>query len=208
MHACEIAPTVRGLFSRQDGKGQSLGRAARQCERSTSSNTQESMTKRSLPPLPYSIRISPRLESMSRTLIATASEIRRPTPQQRIRAARYFRLGTFAKKVSVSSGLRTTGSELPVRIRGKHCLPHGTSRVQIKELHGGRERADALRREFPLIHQMGLILPDCFKIQLFRAGVEDFANSEKDVTSLCGGCEATQQHVPDKRSILRRGPFT
>ena len=50
------------------------------------------------------------------------------------------------------------------------------------------------------MQQMELILPDCFQIQLFRAHVAILCElgDVMDVTSLCGGCEATQQHVLDK----------
>jgi hypothetical protein len=47
---------------------------------------------------------------------------------------------------------------------------------------------------------MHFILPDGFQIQFFRAGVEKFCEfgDVMDVTSLCGGREATQLHVLDK----------
>src|ERR1035438_5992556 len=78
--------------------------------------------------------------------------------------------------------------------------PGHLERDQIDKLHSGSESVDALRRHLPLIQQIELVLPDRFQVQLLRAQVVILCEigDVMDVTSLCGGCEATQQHVLDK----------
>src|SRR4029077_15761241 len=59
---------------------QTVGRAMRYQSRSNSNSRGESIAKRSLRPLPCSMRSSMRSESMSDTFSATTSETRNPAP--------------------------------------------------------------------------------------------------------------------------------
>ena len=65
---------------RTRGNSQTAGRAMRYQSRSNSNSRGESIAKRSLRPLPCSMRSSMRSESMSDTFSATTSETRNPAP--------------------------------------------------------------------------------------------------------------------------------
>src|SRR6266571_5259769 len=73
--AIELA---RGSIGSPPGNSQTAGRAMRYQSRSSSNSFGESIAKRSLRPLPCSIRSSRRSESTSDTFSATTSETRRP----------------------------------------------------------------------------------------------------------------------------------
>ena len=66
---------------------------------------------------------------------------------------------------------------------------------------------------FLVVEQIQFVLPDVLQSQLFRAGAIVLCklNGVMGVTSLCGGCEATQLHVLDKslseRVSYQMAPF-
>jgi len=70
---------------------------------------------------------------------------------------------------------------------------------QVEELHGGNERIDALRGEFPLLGQIQLVLADGFQIQLLGAAVEILGELGHimDVAALGRAREIAEAHVFD-----------
>ena len=78
--AIELARGHRLGWIAAGKQSQPCGRAARHQVRSSSSRCGDSMTLRSLPPLPCSTRMIMRLLSMSETLSETTSVARRPAP--------------------------------------------------------------------------------------------------------------------------------
>src|SRR5216684_3596383 len=73
-------PIGSGISGSRPGNSQTAGRAIRYQSRSNSNSRGESIAKRSLRPLPCSMRSSMRSESMSDTFSATTSETRNPAP--------------------------------------------------------------------------------------------------------------------------------
>ena len=71
---------------------------------------------------------------------------------------------------------------------------------QEEELHGGNETVDAFRRQLLLVQEIEFVLENGLQVQVFRAGVVEFCEigDVMELTSLCGGREATQLHVFDK----------
>jgi hypothetical protein len=69
---------VIGSIGSRPGNNHTLGRAMQYQSRRKSNNRGDSMARRSLRPLPRSMRSSMRLESTSATFRATTSETRRP----------------------------------------------------------------------------------------------------------------------------------
>ena len=53
---------------------------------------------------------------------------------------------------------------------------------------------------FPLVEQVEFVLANGLQVQVFRAGFVEFREfgDVMEVTSLCGGREATQLHIFDK----------
>src|SRR5258706_15615781 len=75
----------------------------------------------------------------------------------------------------------------------------------IQKLNRRNERVDRLRRQLPLLQQMQFILPDGLQIQMLWAGMVELCEFRHivEITSLGGGCEATQLHVLDEAFTKR-----
>jgi hypothetical protein len=65
---------------------------------------------------------------------------------------------------------------------------------ELEKLTCGDESIDALRRHLSLLQKVDFILADRLQVEFFRTEVVVFCEfgDVVEVTSLCGGCEATQ----------------
>ncbi|OGK79889.1 MAG: hypothetical protein A2X53_18355 [Candidatus Rokubacteria bacterium GWA2_70_23] len=97
------------------GKSRVWGRRARQYSGRTRRRWGESMTERSLRPLPCSMRITMRWLSMSVTRRWGTSETRRPSASRVMSRARGLMLGVARNRAATSWGLMISGSLRSVR---------------------------------------------------------------------------------------------
>jgi hypothetical protein len=78
-------------------------------------------------------------------------------------------------------------------------LPRQLQSDQVKELDGGDEGVDGLRRELALLGEIELVLTDGFEVELGGVAVEIFGEfgDIMDVASLRRGGEVADAHVFD-----------
>jgi len=91
----------------------------------------------------------------------------------------------------------------PLRHAYPREVPASPWHLQRDPVHHFDRRNRAIhriRRQFPLVDQVQLVLADRFEVQMLGALAVMLRECADvvDVCSLCGGCEATQLHVLDE----------